>query len=161
MYTQWAWKGVKLTKLMSIFSSKKVLEIFDKNSAGKTWSKKNNGWKVPSLMPIKVKGAFLFLRGKLIRKLFVKLLGFSLISTYFSIHYISKPTVITHAFCDWWIFACVWRDFHTLKTSSSNCRQMVEQFMETYNNAPSERFSPHCVKHGLSNSANFFFCQAL
>ena len=32
---QWAWQGVKLTRLMSIFTSKKVLEIFDTNSAHK------------------------------------------------------------------------------------------------------------------------------
>ena len=31
--TKPAWQGVKLTWLMSIFTSKNVLEIFDKNSA--------------------------------------------------------------------------------------------------------------------------------
>ena len=31
--TQWAWQGVKLTRLMSIFTSEKLLEIFDNNSA--------------------------------------------------------------------------------------------------------------------------------
>ena len=30
------------------------LEIFDKNSADKIWSKRTRGWKVPSLMPIRV-----------------------------------------------------------------------------------------------------------
>ena len=33
----------------------KSLEIFDKNSADKIWSKKNKGGKVPFLMPIRVK----------------------------------------------------------------------------------------------------------
>ena len=32
----------------------KSLEIFDENSADKIWSKKDKGWKVPSLMPIRV-----------------------------------------------------------------------------------------------------------
>ena len=52
--TQWAWQGVKLAWLMSIFSSKSS-EIFDKNSADKIWSIKDKGWKGPSLMPIRVK----------------------------------------------------------------------------------------------------------
>ena len=50
-----SWQGVKLTRLMSIFTSKKSLEIFDKNSADKVCSKKDRGWKVPSLMSIRVK----------------------------------------------------------------------------------------------------------
>ena len=37
------------------FYFQKSLEIFDKNSADKIWSKKDKGWKVPSLMPIMVK----------------------------------------------------------------------------------------------------------
>ena len=32
----------------------KSLEIFDKNSADKVWSKKDREWKVPSFMPIRV-----------------------------------------------------------------------------------------------------------
>ena len=36
------------------FYLQKSLEIFDKNSADETWSKKDKGWKVPSLMPIRV-----------------------------------------------------------------------------------------------------------
>ena len=32
------------------FHLQKSLEIFDKNSADKIWSKKDKGWKVPSLM---------------------------------------------------------------------------------------------------------------
>ena len=52
--TEWAWQSVKITVLMSIFASKSF-EIFDENSADEFWSKKT-GWKVPSLMPIRVKG---------------------------------------------------------------------------------------------------------
>ena len=37
------------------FHFQKSLEIFDKNSADKIWSKKDKGWKVPTLMPIRVK----------------------------------------------------------------------------------------------------------
>ena len=33
----------------------KSLEVFDKNSADKFWSKKASVWKVPSLMPIRIK----------------------------------------------------------------------------------------------------------
>ena len=35
------------------FHLQKSLEIFDKKSADKFWSKKDRGWKVPSLMPIR------------------------------------------------------------------------------------------------------------
>ena len=38
------------------FHHQKSLEISDKNSADKIWSKKDKGWKVPSLMPIRVNG---------------------------------------------------------------------------------------------------------
>ena len=38
---------------MSIFTSEKGLEIFDKNLADKSWSKKDKGGKVPSIMPIR------------------------------------------------------------------------------------------------------------
>ena len=34
--TQWALQGIKLTRLMSIFTSKKSLEIFDKNQLTKS-----------------------------------------------------------------------------------------------------------------------------
>ena len=37
------------------FHLQKSLKIFDKNLADKSWSKKDKGWKVPSLMPIRVK----------------------------------------------------------------------------------------------------------
>ena len=36
------------------FHLQKSLETFDQNSADKFWSKKDKGWKVPSLMPIRV-----------------------------------------------------------------------------------------------------------
>ena len=48
--TQWAWQGVKLTRLMSIFTSK----IFDKNLPDKIWSKKDKEIKVSPLMSIRV-----------------------------------------------------------------------------------------------------------
>ena len=41
------------------FHLQKSLEIFDKKSADKFWSKKERGWKVPSLMPIRVKLVYL------------------------------------------------------------------------------------------------------
>ena len=53
-WAQWAWQGVKLTLLMSIFTSKKVLEIFGISSAVKILSEKTRGWKGPSHMPIRV-----------------------------------------------------------------------------------------------------------
>ena len=40
---------------MSIFTSKKGLEIVDKNSADKIWSKKDKEIKVSPLLPIRVK----------------------------------------------------------------------------------------------------------
>ena len=46
---QWAWQDVKLTWLMSIFTSKNVLKFLIR-----IWSKKNKRWKVPCLMPIRV-----------------------------------------------------------------------------------------------------------
>ena len=51
---QWAWLGVKLTRLMSIFTYKKVWNFFYKKSAEKSDPKKTRGWKVPCLMPIRV-----------------------------------------------------------------------------------------------------------
>ena len=44
--TQWALHSVKLTRLMSIFTSKKV---FEKKSADKIWSKKDKG--IESALP--------------------------------------------------------------------------------------------------------------
>ena len=38
---------------MSIFTSKKSLEIFNKNSADKIWSKNDEGIEVSPLMPIR------------------------------------------------------------------------------------------------------------
>ena len=37
------------------FHLQKSFEIFDKKSVDKFWSKKDRGWKVPSLVPIRVK----------------------------------------------------------------------------------------------------------
>ena len=52
--TQWAWQGVKLTRLMSIFTyHQKSLEIFEKNSADKIWSKKDKRIKVSPPVPNK------------------------------------------------------------------------------------------------------------
>ena len=53
--TQWAWQGVKLTRLMSIFTSKKVWKFLIKIQLPKIWFKKDKRWKVPCLMPIRVK----------------------------------------------------------------------------------------------------------
>ena len=47
------WQGVKLTQMLSIFTSKS-LENFDKNSEDTIQSKKDKGIKVPSIMPIRV-----------------------------------------------------------------------------------------------------------
>jgi hypothetical protein len=47
--TQWAWQGVKLSRLMSIFHLQKTLEIFDKNSAYKNLIQK--GQRVESALP--------------------------------------------------------------------------------------------------------------
>ena len=44
---------------MSIFTSKKVCKFLIKNQLTKIWSEKDKGWKVPSLMPIRVKGYYL------------------------------------------------------------------------------------------------------
>ena len=53
--TQWAWQGVKLTRLMSIFTSKKVWKFLIKIQLIKYDPKRTRGWKVPSLMPIRIK----------------------------------------------------------------------------------------------------------
>ena len=47
--TQWAWQGVKLPRLISIFTSKNV---FDKNSADKIHSKNYKGWNTSCITPI-------------------------------------------------------------------------------------------------------------
>ena len=49
-----AWQGVKLTRLMSIFTSKKVWKFLIKIQLTKSNPKRTRGWKVPSLMPIRV-----------------------------------------------------------------------------------------------------------
>ena len=51
--------GCQINPINVNFHLQKSLEIFDKNSADKVWSKKDKGWKVPSLMPIRVNGAML------------------------------------------------------------------------------------------------------
>ena len=53
--TQWAWQGVKLTRLMSIFTSKKVWKLLIKIHLTKSDPKRTRGRKVPCLMPIRVK----------------------------------------------------------------------------------------------------------
>ena len=53
--TQWAWQVVKLTRLMSMFTSKKVWKFLIKNSADKIWFKIEKEIKVLPLMPIRVK----------------------------------------------------------------------------------------------------------
>ena len=53
--TKWAWQGAKLTWLMSIFTSKTVSKILIKVQLTKYNPKRTKGWKVPSLMPIRVK----------------------------------------------------------------------------------------------------------
>ena len=52
--TQWAWQDVKLTQLMSIFTSKKVQNFFDKKSAGQNMIQNSQGDKSFPLMPIRV-----------------------------------------------------------------------------------------------------------
>ena len=69
--TQWVWQSVKLTRLMSIFTSKKVW-IFLKNSAGKNLIQKGKWWKVPCLMPIRVKKSiYLYAHGFLMALLHI------------------------------------------------------------------------------------------
>ena len=53
--TQWAWRGVKLTQLMSIFTSIKVWKYLIKIQLTKSNPKITRGVKVPCLMPIRVK----------------------------------------------------------------------------------------------------------
>ena len=45
---------LKLTQLMSIFTSKKIWKFVIKNQLTKSGPKRIGGWKVPSLMPIRV-----------------------------------------------------------------------------------------------------------
>ena len=52
--TQWAWQGVKLTWLMSIFTPKKVWKFLIKIQLTKSNPKRTRGWKVPYPMPIRV-----------------------------------------------------------------------------------------------------------
>ena len=56
---QWAWQGVKLNRLMSILTSKKVWKFLIKIQLTKCDPKRTMGWKVPSLMPIRVSGHLL------------------------------------------------------------------------------------------------------
>ena len=47
--------GCQIKPIDVNFHIQKSFEIFGKNSADKVWSKKDRGWKVPYLMPIRVK----------------------------------------------------------------------------------------------------------
>ena len=47
--------GCQINPIDVNFHLQKSLEIFDKKLADKIWSKKDRWWKVPSLMPIRVK----------------------------------------------------------------------------------------------------------
>ena len=47
--------GCQINSIDINFHLQKSLEIFDKNSAYKVWSKKDKGLKVPSLVPIRGK----------------------------------------------------------------------------------------------------------
>ena len=53
--THWAWQGAKLTRLMSVFTSKIVLKILIKIQLTKYSPKMTRGWQVPCLMPNRVK----------------------------------------------------------------------------------------------------------
>ena len=57
--TEWAWQGIKLTRLMSIFTSEKVLKLLIKNQLTKSHPKRTRAWKVPCLLPIRVKCPFI------------------------------------------------------------------------------------------------------
>ena len=46
--------GCQINRIEGDFHLQKSLEIFDKNSADKIWSKKDNGVESASLMPIRV-----------------------------------------------------------------------------------------------------------
>ena len=50
--TQWTWQGVKLTWLMSIFTSKKVWKFLIEIQLTKIWSKNDKEIKVSPLVPI-------------------------------------------------------------------------------------------------------------
>ena len=52
---QWAGQGVKITRLMSIFTSNKVWKFLKKKSADKIWFNKDKGIKMSSPMPNRVK----------------------------------------------------------------------------------------------------------
>ena len=51
--------GSQINPIDVNFHLQKSLEIFDKKSADKIWSKKDKGWKVPRLMPIRVDIAYI------------------------------------------------------------------------------------------------------
>jgi hypothetical protein len=52
--TQWAWQSVKLTRLMSIFTSKNIWKYLIQIELTKSNPKITRGVKVPCLMPIRV-----------------------------------------------------------------------------------------------------------
>ena len=56
-----SYAGCQINPINMNFDLQTSLEIFDKNSADKVCSKKDRGWKVPSLMSIRVKSANNFL----------------------------------------------------------------------------------------------------
>ena len=66
--TQWAWKGFKLTQLMSIFTSEKVWKVLIKNQLTKSDQKNDKEIKVSPLMPIRVKVKMGFLTNSLATK---------------------------------------------------------------------------------------------
>ena len=47
-------EGYQINPIDVNFHLQKSLDIFDKNSADKIWSKKNKEWKLSPLMPIRV-----------------------------------------------------------------------------------------------------------
>ena len=49
--------GFQINPIDVNFHLQNSLEIFGKNSADKVWPKKDRGWKVPCLMPIRVKNS--------------------------------------------------------------------------------------------------------
>ena len=52
--------GCQIIPIDLNFHLQKGLEIFDKNSADKIWSKKDKEWKVSPLMPIKFNGPCIY-----------------------------------------------------------------------------------------------------
>ena len=52
--------GRQINSIDVNFHLQKGLEIFDKNSADKIWSKKDKDWKVSPLMPIRFNGPCIY-----------------------------------------------------------------------------------------------------